>query len=537
MEMGLGWLGVGVGAVGFVLAYLMASIRGEQSGSGDECRRARLSAALTVALTIIFWAFAMRTDPPFSQGQTLGWGFLIGGLTGTLLCLVLGRLRRHASEDGLQTRLAAIHSAAFLAIASASLTYVLFRGNPSSALIGFAIGAAMASVIRFYLEGMRTALDDFEAQAWAIFAIVLAVGVVMAVEHFDTSAHRVWWSLPILMGVTVATAGLVAVGVMSPQLKEGKPAAVAISCLIAAVIVIGLSVIYSWRLLGDWRLAETAIVGIACSALAAWLISSMPRGRNGAWGVDVASVCALLVVAFAVVAFKLWSGLGIGIGLVAAWAVALPALAIRGSEGEDLLPRALSTVFFVWLSILLYRLFLQLYRPELGADLRVHYTFIGGLIGTVLPFVFVSSIMRLRNCAQARQGVRGDLCALAGAASIGLFAAASPNVLHLIWELKAVLGFMFGLTASGVFLLMTQLFQASTPAGQRGSSLGDYSPALLVIGSQLVAIQFTRLYRTLELTRATQIWVLVAAVVLTAAWFLVIGGCSSRSRGSGEVGR
>ena len=531
MDVGLGWLGVGVGAVGFVLAYLMASAsaQGERPVSGEECRRAWLSAGAALVLTLIFWAISMRSDPPFSPGQTLGWGFLIGGAAGALMCLVSHRFDVFAAAGPLRTRYLAIHSTAFLALLGVSLTYSIFRGDPSDALMGFAIGAAMGAILRFYVQGLRSTSDDLTMQAWAIFAVTLAASMVLAVEHFDISTLRLWWPLPILMAVTVTVAGLIGTGIGSVRGLDARPgASVALSCLIASILAIALSVVYAWRLVEDWRLLEVVAAGIGCAALAAWLVASMLQKRGGAWGLDAASACVLLVVAFAVVAFKLWSGLGIGIGIVAAWAVALPALALRGDENDDSLARAISTVLFVWLSILLYRLFMEIYRPEMGADLRVHYTFVGALIGAILPFVFASSIHRLRDCARAREGVRGDLCALAGAASLGLFAAASPKVLYLVWELKALLGFMFGLVASGAFLLMTQLFQSGAPGERRGPSLADYSPGLLVIGAQLVAIQFTGLFAALETTRAMQIGTLAAAVVIAVAWFLVVGISSQR---------
>ncbi|MGC8861723.1 MAG: hypothetical protein ACP5R5_02995 [Armatimonadota bacterium] len=63
----------------------------------------------------------------------------------------------------------------------------------------------------------------------------------------------------------------------------------------------------------------------------------------------------------------------------------------------------------------------------------------------------------------------------------------------------------------------------------RLASLADFSPALLVTGSYLAAIQFTRLLGTFELTRATKIWALAVAVVIAVAWFVVTGMCSRRS--------
>jgi len=533
MEMGLGWLGVAVGAVGFVLASAMtrASAEGELAPSADQCRRARLAGALTMLLTLVFWAVAMRSDPPFSRGQTLGYGFLIGGTSGALMCVVANWLGVLGAAGTLRTRYLAVHSAAFPALAGVSLAYVVFRSYPSHALIGFALGAVMGAIVRFYVEDLRSASDDLAIQAWAVLAVTLAASVFLAVEHFDTCVQRTWWPLPILMGVTVIAAGLIGTQIGSAASLSGRPGVSgALSSLIASVLTIGLSLIYGRRLVQDWRLAEVTVIGIACAAAAAWLVANLSRKRDGAWGLDAASACVLLLVAFAVVEFKLWSGLGIGIGLVAAWAVVLPLLAFRGEGSDDAVARALSTVLFVGLSILLYRVFIESIRPDMSkTDLRVHYSFIGALIGAIFPFVLSSSIYRLRDCAAARAGIRGDLCALAGAACLGLFAAASPVVIYLVWELKAVVGLVYGLVASGVFLLMLQLFQQATPAERRGASPADHSTALLVVGAQLAAIQFVRPLVEITTTRAMQVAVISAVAVLGAAWLLVTGISSQRS--------
>ncbi|MGB9620322.1 MAG: hypothetical protein ACPL7K_07910, partial [Armatimonadota bacterium] len=416
------------------------------------------------------------------------------------------------------------YAPAFLALGSVSFTYAIFHAYPSHAVTGFAIGAVMGAIVRFCVEGLRSAREDLIVQAWALFAVAPAASIFLAVEHFDTSLQRSWWPMPIVMGLIVSISGIVGSEITAITKAGERPRASATqSALIASVLTIVLSLIYGWRQAQDWRIVEVTLVGIACAAASAWLIASMPREKRGAWGLDAASACVLLVLAFAVVEFRLWSGLGIGMGLIAAWAVALPALAARIEDEQSAVLRGISTVLFVWLSIVLYRVFIELYRPETGVEIRVHYTFIGALIGAILPFVFVSSIFRLKECT------RGDLCALAGAASLGLFAAAAPVAVCLIWESRGVAGFIFGLIAASVFLLMSQLFQAGTPDERRGASLADFSPALLVTGSYLAAIQFTRLLGTFELTRATKIWALAVAVVIAVAWFVVTGMCSRRS--------
>ena len=528
MDVGLGWLGVGVGAVGCAVTFALASAsaKGESASSDDDNKRARLSAGLIAVLTLVFWAISMRAKPPFSPGQTLGYGFLIGGAAGFAACWLAHVAPAMVVAGSLRARYLLTHCAAFLGLFGVALTYSIFQGNPSDALMGFAIGAAMAAIIRYYLVGIRTDGDDLTILTWAVFSITLAATIVLAVSHFDKSTVRLWWPLPILIATTACIAAFIGTEIGSARRLDTRPGPSAVlSAFVASILVIALSVIYAWRLVQSWPLLEVVVIGIATVAVAAWLIASLVQRRSPAWGLDAASACVLLIVAFTVVAFKLWSGLGIGIGLIAAWAVAAPMIAFRGEDADEPLPRGVSTVLTFGLSILLYRLFIEYYRSHLGsADVRIHYAFIGALVGVILPFLLVSSIYRLRDCAKAR----GDLCALAGAASLGLFTAASPLVLFLIWGMKAVLGFVFGLTASGAFLLLAQLFHQGAPPENRGPSLAERSPALLVIGAQLVAIQFINPLMEVGITRATQICTLAIAAVLALAWFVVIGACSDR---------
>ena len=92
---------------------------------------------------------------------------------------------------------------------------------------------------------------------------------------------------------------------------------------------------------------------------------------------------------------------------------------------------------------------------------------------------------------------------------IGLCAATSPILLYLIWEIKVVLGFVFGLPLAAALLLLTEL-----QAERRATCVGSYSVALLAVGAQLTAIQFIQPLTGLELTRAIRIWVLAAVVVV-----------------------
>lgn len=436
--MGLARLGVVVGLLGYGVTGMMSK------SEVRDFRKLRLPAGLTFILTIIFWGVAMRQSPPFSAGQTLGWGFLIGGLCGTAAILLPGRIDPQKP--------AAVLSALFLALLGASLTYLIFHGYPQHAMIGFAIGSVLAGILGYY------SLESADLiQSWALFGVALSAGVVLAVEHFNQVTERAWWPLPILIGTTVLVAHFATDGLRG-RLRRG-------STIAAPVLVIILSALYAWRVYHDWQLLEVMAVGIIIAGLVRWLDASKPNP----------AMSALLVIAFVTAAFKLWAGLGIAIGLLGMWSV----------EQK----RSLQQVISLGLAFLLLKLFTDQYASELRAtDLSVHYALVGAALGIVIPYLLSSPLNERR--------------ALTIIGPAGLAMAISPIVLYFVWETKAVFGFLFGLTASLILQMLMSREQRSI--------------GLLVIGAQLMAIQFMNSLLALELTRTQRVWALGIVVVAGA---------------------
>ena len=529
MSIWLGWLGVGIGLAGCIAIYLMAfaiSKPVEATGEGILRRRVQLVAGFALLLTVVFWAVAMQRRAPFSPGQTLGWGFLIGGVTGALADLLsfrLGLLSISAASS--RPRRLAVHSIVFFSLFAVSLTYSIFHGYPQMALTGFAIGAVMATILYYHALNSEPALPGVYTEVWAVFGVSTAIGTVFAVQHFNQLSLRMWWSLPILLATTVSVASYVGTELgLGARLREKPGLSYSLSALTAVALVAGLSAIYSWRIVGDWRFLGVVAVGIGVAAIVAWLAASLNRGENRAAGLDVASASVLLVIAFVVACFKLWAGLGIALGLVAAWSVVLPAL---GSPELTGLSRALRGILSLGLVVLLFRLFIERYRSDLGStDLQVHYTFVGAMLGAVLPFMFISSLARLKRLTDSDETGSTGIWMLLEVGSIGLVAAASPILLYLIWEMKAVLGFVFGLAAAVAFLLLVRLSDE-----REGSLFGSCSIALLAIGSQLAAVQFVGPLIELDLTRAARILILAAVVLVGVLWFAVTGILAARRAG------
>ncbi len=507
MDIGLGWLGVAIGLVGAIVTYRMASgvSAGETGGGADIRRRSRWAAGFTLALTLIFWAITMQNRAPFSPGQRLGLGFLIGGVSGTLAQLLSCRLALASADSSDRQARLALHSVTFLALFGASLTYSLFHGDPQTAMIGFAVGAVMAGILQYYSQDRESSVVGY-AEVWTVFAVTIAVAVWLSVAHFSSIDLRNWWPLPILLGSTALVSNFVATELRS--IGKGRTV---LPGLALVIMVLGLSAIYASRIVHEWSLLWVAAVGLALAGITAWLASRLDVAEEASAGMDTASAVVLLTVAFTVAAFKLWSGLGIALGLLAAWPVA-----IFASESEKGKSKALLGFLGLGLVILLSRLFVVAYRVEVGtADLRIHYTFIGALLGAIIPFTFVSVLARMKASAKT------DAKLIMQVAFIGLVAALAPVLLYLMWDIKVVLGLVFGLTAAIAFMMMVGL-------SREESLLKELSVVPLVIGSQLAAVLFTGPLVRFELTRMVRISMVGGVALVAVVWLVTSGIWSAR---------
>ena len=455
----------------------------------------------------------MQRREPFSPGQGLAYGWLIGGVTGAVAILLSFRLSAIISDAApiRSARLAGL-SNLFHGLFAVSLAYALFANDPMNPLMGFSMGAAMAAILHTYTQYAQSRAPSIRTETWAVFAVTIAASVLLAAWHFDATQLRIWWALPILLGTTITVASYVGVELASVgRLRENPGPSHVAAALIAAALVAGLSAVYSWKLFNEWQLLEVVAVGLGIGAIVGWIVAALARVENEASGMEAGAACVLLIVAFAAVAFKLWAGLGIAIGLLAAWTIAIPGLG-GGRRGTGARPRdAIIWPFYLVLVIVLYRLFIEKYGAGLHkSDLNIHYTFLSALLGAMLPFVLAASLSRLR---QAGVGT----AAIVGVGLIGLIAAASPLLVSVLWEARAAMGLSFGLTAATAFMLM---------AGLSGDT--KYCAGLIPVAALLTAIQFLFLLTDVQIARATRIEVLAAVVVLALAWFGLSGVFAAR---------
>ncbi|HID07064.1 MAG TPA: hypothetical protein EYP10_07935, partial [Armatimonadetes bacterium] len=140
-------------------AHLPESVRQRLSVARRALRRiGALGIALTILVGLNIFAICMLKQEPFSTGQTLGWGFLIGWVASLIMFVgvdeltTIGLMPRGSVPDASGSRLRVLHagalSGALLGWSTGIVlaTWMIFRGYPNHALIGVAIGFCFAAL-------------------------------------------------------------------------------------------------------------------------------------------------------------------------------------------------------------------------------------------------------------------------------------------------------------------------------------------------------------------------------------------------------
>ena len=495
-----------IGLAGGILVALVSWLAGKLAppGPGAE-ERPRITPGLYVglALTLAFFALTLPKAPPFSPGQGLGWGFLIGALITLVAAVGCARLGRPEASYWPYSGGLALS----LAVAAVSLTLLLFRGNPADALAGCALGVvAVAGVFRV----MSAHLGDGSVprfvvalEGGAILAVILSAGSVLAVYHFNSSMERGWWAyLPALAALWLA--GHAASYVASAQRRLGKYplALLALAAALGVIVVLAVAGALDSRMDPAQSLEALLVSGLVTAALVVWLAASAPADQ-AQWPrvLQSAALMAALVLFLVVLSFKLLAGFGSAVALVAAWAVAAAAMGLGGAPA-----RAPVLALAVGANYLLLRLFLERTGAAVGeAEMAIHYALIGTVVGIAVPFVFSSLYMR--------PGLRRTLL-------LGALGGLLPLAVLALWGPDAMLGLLAGLVAAQVIGLMLTPLGAASPQ----AALWQAPVGLWALGTALVTVQASRTFAFLyQMPRAGKAYVAAGIAVVAVAWVIGLG--------------
>lgn len=500
MESLIKWVVLGIGLAGIIPLAVMARSGGEPRRPASELGRSGEFAALYVVLgTVVLFLLTIPSEPPvFAPGMRMGYGILIGGLLGALA----GVLSARAYSGTPWSRSITACGVTCTAILGVGLILTLFSSYPQPALGGFLIGGVLSAVI-FKLVNRESSI----IAVWALSSIILGAATLISTFRFNTIDTRFWWFAPSLL----LSAAVLSTVIFSIFAKEDRY--FSLHTGLSALVTLALTAVFAWKIFPQWELLWTAIIGIVTFALVAWL------GKLSSVSLRGSAMSAILIVAFSACAFKLLAGFGIGIGILAAWAILLPIVSAKPfEESQARIVQTLIYGLYIGAGLLLLRLFLETYEPFLrGPDLRAYYTFVALAFGAMLPFVFASFV----------PATRPPLRFTAGAVMLVFLAAALPAVIVVVWGLKAGMGFLIG-------TLISQLIILLLGGDIAGITQAAYmNTAIIAVAAQVAAIQFSGLAATFnEGPRMVKILVIVGAAVLG---LICVAVASTRTQPAGEV--
>ncbi len=374
----------------------------------------RLSAG--IALAVIAFLLCLPGRFPFSTGQQLGYGVLLG-LAAALIALIAIWLAR-PSED-FAPRIAASAAAGGAAAIWVGVVQLLFHGDPTYALLGGVAGGLLA-VLPLAWDRERAELAAFGG------ALLLAgLGSLLAIEHYRLASERALWALPVVplaAGLLGAVVGVLLFG-RSRAARWGT---------VATVILLEAAACLGSRALLHSEPHLTAPPSFVYLPILGWAALLLVAGASWANGRRPFSIIApvLLAVTALIIAFNIAAGYGAALML----AVGLPIALLLGRR--LLLPSQASgaPAWAIALGILYvaYRLYLATFEDS----------FRGGLmLGFGRHYVFVGLAAGLLWMGAARLANRTTSGFLAQGAVLALL----PPLLFSVFGYEGLLGLVLGL--------------------------------------------------------------------------------------------
>lgn len=506
---------LGVVALGFALLQL-------RSGGTAELKPYLLAAAALLfggALLTLF------TGKPWSPGQTLAPGFVLGGFAVLAAAAAPARLALAGAEEerhryfwaALQVSAATLGLGVLLVVTPQQIT---------DAMGGFALGAITAGLV--VTGGALLGLSgDNEDTAWGaenatLVAVTLAVATYLAALHRGPSGLREWTPLPGLLAAVLA----VGLNVRAIFAREGG--AGWLFTLLGVYLPLGLIAwVSAYHLHGTPSFLLAVAAGVGVGSLAALLepppvaepLPGPAFARRWPLRMDVGLVAALVTLGAALLAFRTLHGYGVALAALGI-AVVLTSLPVRHADIARERPLIRGTLVLLLL-LAIYRIFKDRYGDGISTDPDSHYYYVAMILGAALPALLGGSVSQwMRDVWSGDSSVAGQSGTRSRALSVilriglaGLGALTAPLLVWILLSDVAQGAFLVGLAVGTAFLLSGHLSGWSQGTGAPERCLAR----LLALGMALSAMQFTHLLEPLaDLTRTQRIEILaaVAAVAL-----------------------
>jgi hypothetical protein len=528
----LSWTALGLS--GAALLYALA--RAANSGCRFLPAPLRPFAAAAAIALLAGALLTLPTRKPWSPGQTLAPGLLLGG---GLVLLAAGWVRGGREEERENGGVGASAQVAAAAL-GISILLVIYPARLLDAVTGYGIGALAAGLILaggarkrapWLAGGEEEESEVASAAEWtAVVAAALATATYLAALHRSAPGVREWQPLPALFMAALAVA-LTARDTLRPA--PGRAALYTLAAVLIPMAVVAWLIGY--RLHGGAPSGPAFLrvvgVGAAIYALVAWLEATGGSGADGPSGHPAsrgarsrALLAALLALGAAAFGFRALHGYGAGLAALAGLAVAmaLPASPALPAGGRPLLMGAL----VVGLLPALYRIFSERNEHRGGLEPDFFYYYAALVLGALLPALLAGAATglvrgrRLRERESEDSGVMVSAPAAAALARVtlaGLLAAAAPLAVWLLVGERPQAAFMVGLPV-GIALLAAAGADERQRQGGRDGERERPLACLLALAMACSAAQLTHLLEPLAMrTRLERVGILAAVGVLALA--------------------
>ena len=508
----LSGIALGVGLLGVLLSLLVPTLAAP-AGRAEE--RVRIGPGLVVGLTLVIVLFlvTLPKTPPFSPGQRLGWGYLVGGLAALLVAVVCRGIPEADREYWPYPSISGLS----MALAAVALTLLSFRSDPGDALLGCALGfTVVAGVFRLLYAPARAGHVPRALGAGAALAATLAAACTLGVYHFGRSSEG-GWAFPLALAAFWLLGALVAYYAAVRKAMARYPVGLlAMSGAISAVLTVGLGALLGAELAPVSKLVLLLASGVVTGALIVWLaIAAQERAADGALAVRASGLAVLLALFLLVLGYKVLGGFGVAIALLAGWGLVAAALGMGG-----MVARLPVQAMLIGANLLLLQLFLERSGASMGeVQMSLHYTLVGVMLGALLPAVFSALVVRPGLVSILLPGALGAL---------------SPLVVLTFWGPDSVLGLMVGLVAAqGMAASLPLLSTRRQVAGMWQAAMGP-----LALGMALLATQFSRPFGALyTMPRVYKLYLAAGLAAIVVLWAIGLGLVQiARERGSARAG-
>lgn len=463
-----------LGVVGWVLSVLLA--RSERDGSPWRLVSAPMRWT-ALALPIVVFMATLPSKPPFSAGQGLGKGFLIGAVAALLAAFAVVGARR---TDRAAINAAVVAAPLWLALPATAIPLLFMRDILMDVLMSVAIGFLCVTAVIYH--GLTEDDDRTDTRltllSGAGFVAALTAAAAMGAYKGHEIVESSKWAAAAVLAATAVPLS-VWIASLPPALLLGPlrklPGAAAVASIGADVLAtdarkrfaagalrfvlgVGIVALLDWlvanRMLNGMHGLYVSAIGLGVGFLAWWLSYDGAQSALDGIGNHRRPLAVLIALGAVMAAYNLLQGFGITLMCLAVWAPFGLALCemrdTRQEETPERLPILANVAQSLW-SVAAFTAVLAVYRfvatrydtSLLGLNLTDQYALFGFMAGASIPAIVAGIASPGMSSTSAARLLR--------LIAAGLLALALPALILILWKASASLALLAGaaLAAAG----------------------------------------------------------------------------------------